>query len=78
VLDFAFDSLGLHRVEAACLIHNDASRRLLIGSGFTHEGVGRGYLRIDGAWQDHLLFAILRTDPRPGRPPQADEKIKGD
>lgn len=69
VLDFAFDSLGLHRVEAACLIHNDASRRLLTSSGFTHEGVGRGYLRIDGAWQDHLLFAILRTDPRPGRPP---------
>ncbi len=78
VLDFAFDSLGLHRVEAACLIHNDASRRLLTRSGFTHEGVGRGYLRIDGAWQDHMLFAILRADPRPGRPPEGGEKNKGD
>lgn len=78
VLDFAFDSLGLHRVEAACLTHNEASRRLLLTSGFTHEGVGRGYLRIDGAWQDHLLFAVLRADPRPGRPPAGRENIKGD
>ncbi len=78
VLDFAFDTLGLHRVEAACLIRNDASRRLLIKSGFTHEGVSRGYLRIDGAWQDHLLFAILRADPRRGRPAEGGGTNKGD
>lgn len=64
VLDFAFETLGLHRVEAACLVHNEASRRLLIKVGFTEEGLARRYLCIDGKWQDHRTFGILRTDPR--------------
>ena len=66
VLDHAFGRLNLHRVEAACLPHNDASRGLLLKCGFKEEGLGRGYLKIDGRWRDHLLFAILRDDPRPG------------
>ncbi len=66
MLEFAFDTLGLHRVEAACLPSNTPSRNLLLKSGFTQEGFARRYLRINGAWQDHISFAILRTDPRPG------------
>lgn len=62
VLDFAFTQLGLHRVEAACLPINDASRGLLEKVGFTHEGYARGYLRIDGVWRDHVLYAILRDE----------------
>ena len=65
VLDHAFGQLNLHRVEAACLPHNDASRGLLLKCGFREEGLGRGYLKIDGRWRDHLLFGILRDDPRP-------------
>jgi ribosomal-protein-alanine N-acetyltransferase len=65
-LDFAFDTLGLHRVEAACLPSNVPSRNLLLKSGFIQEGFARRYLRINGTWQDHVSFAILRTDPRPG------------
>lgn len=64
LLDFAFDTLGLHRVEAACLPSNTPSRNLLLKSGFTQEGFARRYLRINGIWQDHVSFAILRTDPR--------------
>lgn len=63
-LEFAFDTLGLHRVEAACLPSNTPSRSLLLKSGFIQEGFARRYLRINGAWQDHVSFAILRTDPR--------------
>lgn len=63
-LRFAFGTLGLHRVEAACLVHNEPSRRVLEKTGFSREGLARGYLKIDGAWQDHLLFAILREDLR--------------
>jgi ribosomal-protein-alanine N-acetyltransferase len=74
VLDFAFGPLGLHRIEAACLPHNEASRRLLQKCGFTREGRARSYLRINGAWQDHLLFAVLSTDERPDLP--ADENPK--
>ncbi len=65
LLDFAFDTLGLHRVEAACLPSNEPSRSLLLKSGFIQEGFARRYLRINGKWQDHVSFAILRTDPRP-------------
>jgi len=64
VIDFAFTRLRLHRVEAACLPSNVPSRALLLRTGFRQEGYARGYLLIDGKWQDHLLFAILREDWR--------------
>lgn len=66
VLDFAFDRLALHRIEAACLPANRASQGLLLKTGFKEEGYSRQYLRINGRWQDHRLFAILRADPRSG------------
>jgi ribosomal-protein-alanine N-acetyltransferase len=40
------------------------SRALLLRTGFQQEGYARNYLLIDGKWQDHLLFAILREDWR--------------
>jgi ribosomal-protein-alanine N-acetyltransferase len=64
VLDFAFTRLRLHRIEAACLPTNVPSRALLLRTGFQQEGYARLYLLIDGKWQDHLLFAILREDLR--------------
>lgn len=65
VLEFAFEQLGLHRIEAACLPSNTPSRALLRRTGFVEEGLARRYLRIRGTWEDHLLFAILQDDPRP-------------
>ncbi len=62
LLEFAFSRIGLHRVEAACLPANEASRRLLLRSGFREEGYAREFLRISGRWQDHQLFAILRDN----------------
>lgn len=62
VLPFVFESLRLHRLEAACLVSNEASIRLLRGCGFTEEGMARKYLRINSIWQDHLLFALLTDD----------------
>ncbi len=62
VLPFVFDTLRLHRIEAACLEHNHASIRVLEKSGFRREGLARRYLKIDGKWQDHILFALLEDD----------------
>ena len=62
LLGFCFKDLRLHRVEAACLLHNEASQRLLVGAGFKHEGIGRKYLKINGQWQDHNLYAMLSGD----------------
>jgi len=61
---FAFDTLHLNRVEAACLPNNSASIRLLEKVGFTREGYARRFLCIDGKWQDHLLYGMVRDDPR--------------
>ena len=62
VLLFAFSTLKLHRVEAACIPANVASVGLLEKTGFRREGFARKYLCIDGVWQDHLLFARLKDD----------------
>lgn len=59
VVRFAFEDLDLHRVEAACQPDNLASQRVLQKAGFTHEGAAKAYLKINGAWRDHLLFAIV-------------------
>ena len=64
VVPFVFDSLDLHRLEAACLPANTASMRLLEKTGFKREGLARRYLRINGGWQDHLLYALLDSDTR--------------
>jgi len=55
----AFKVLGLHRIEAACVPENEASARVLLKNGFQEEGFARGYLKINGLWRDHRLFAIL-------------------
>ncbi len=67
LLPFAFDRLGVNRIEAACLPHNEASRGLLQKCGFREEGYARQYLRINGNWQDHVLYALVRSD-QPRRP----------
>jgi [ribosomal protein S5]-alanine N-acetyltransferase len=63
-IDFAFSRLRLHRIEAACIPDNAPSVALLERNGFRREGYARGYLKIDGAWRDHALFALLDGDPR--------------
>ncbi len=65
VIPFVFGQLGFHRLEAACLPTNKASISLLKKSGFTEEGYARRYLKINGVWQDHLLFALLSADALP-------------
>lgn len=56
-LQVAFEALGLHRVEAACIPSNQPSRSLLEQAGFHHEGMARSYLKINGVWRDHVLYA---------------------
>jgi [ribosomal protein S5]-alanine N-acetyltransferase len=60
VIPFAFNTLRLHRLEAACIPTNTASIRLLENTGFVREGYAREYLCINGIWQDHLLYGRLK------------------
>ncbi len=53
----------IRRIEAACLPHNTRSMKLLHACGFQREGYCRSYLKINGVYEDHVLFARLHADP---------------
>ena len=59
VIRFAFEGLGLHRLEAACMPENTASAALLLKCGFSEEGYAPAYLKINGEWRDHRLFGLV-------------------
>ena len=67
---FAFRDLGLHRLQAAVMPRNDASIRVVTKCRFERIGLSRAYLRINGRWEDHVLFALtseaVSHAPRPG------------
>jgi ribosomal-protein-alanine N-acetyltransferase len=62
LLRFAFEELGLHRVEIAIVPRNRASRRVVEKLGLREEGVALRYLEIDGRWEDHVRYAITAED----------------
>jgi len=62
LLPHAFQSLGLHRIDAACIPGNRPSRHLLAKFGFREIGEAKGYLKINGEWRDHLLTSALLED----------------
>jgi [ribosomal protein S5]-alanine N-acetyltransferase len=66
LIPFVFETLALHRLEAACIPDNEPSRRLLVKLGFREEGRARLYLQINGEWRDHILFSLLEGDPTVG------------
>ena len=67
VVDFAFDRLELHRVQAAVMPRKADSIRVLEKNAFRREGLASNYLRINGEWEDHLVFAVT-TEDRPRTP----------
>lgn len=62
--DYMFRDMGLHRIMAGYLPHNDRSGRLLERLGFEKEGFARRYLKINGKWEDHVLTSRINDDYR--------------
>ncbi|WP_245532460.1 GNAT family N-acetyltransferase [Acaricomes phytoseiuli] len=60
--DPASGGLGLHRLQAATLVHNAASQAVVIRNGFKRIGVAQKYLEISGHWQDHVPFQLLSPE----------------
>jgi len=58
----AAGELGLHRIQAATLSNNIASRRVLEHCAFHEIGFAPQYLRTNGRWQDHVLFQRILHD----------------
>lgn len=61
-IDYAFNTLCLHRVEANIQPENRASINLVNRLGFTKEGFSRKYLKINGEWRDHERWALVVED----------------
>ncbi|MGN7356304.1 GNAT family N-acetyltransferase [Paenibacillus sp. SAF-054] len=61
-VQYAFDVLGLHRIQAGVMPRNSASRKVLEKSGFREEGIAKRYLRINGLWEDHILFGVTSEE----------------
>lgn len=62
VVNYAFEDLDLHRVEASALVDNEPSKHVLIGSGFKELGINKKYLYINGGWKDHITYYKVRGD----------------
>lgn len=67
VVPFVFETLDLHRIHAAFLPTNTASRRVLEKNGFVEEGFAKSYLQINGRWEDHVLMGLNRERWESGR-----------
>ncbi len=59
---YMFKDMGLHRIMAGYLPHNERSGQLLERLGFEKEGFARRYLKINGRWEDHVLTAKINDD----------------
>ena len=62
ILRFAFEHAGLHRVQPAVIPRNERSIRVVERVGFRREGRAARYLKINGVWEDHDIFALTRED----------------
>ena len=58
VIRYGFETLGLHRLEAAIVPRNDKSRRVAAKLGLRDEGTAHRFLQIRGVWEDHVRYAI--------------------
>ena len=62
LMRYAFDELHLHRVQAAVVPRNSASRRVVEKLELRNEGTAERYLEINGVWEDHIRFAFTSED----------------
>ena len=65
VLDYGFETLGLHRIFAQHISRNAASARVLEKSGFRKEGVLRQHARKWGVFEDVICYGLICQDQRP-------------
>ncbi|NLA35432.1 MAG: GNAT family N-acetyltransferase, partial [Actinobacteria bacterium] len=61
-LRFAFEQMGLHRLQISIIPRNTASRRVVEKLGLRNEGVAERYLEINGVWEDHIRYAVTAEE----------------
>lgn len=64
LINFGFETLKLHRIEAGCAVDNIGSIKVLKKAGMIREGRGRQVLPLKSGWSDNFEYSILETDER--------------
>ncbi|WGV58935.1 GNAT family N-acetyltransferase [Brevibacillus brevis] len=77
VVDYAFDILGLHRLEAGVMPHNIGSIKVLLKAGFHKEGIAKKNVKINGRWEDHQTLAIVKEEQTDQVKPKVQRKNPG-
>ncbi len=62
IVDYAFNTLTLHRIEAGVMLHNIGSIRVLEKAGFHKEGIAKKSVKINDCWEDHQILAIINPN----------------
>lgn len=62
MVDYAFSTLPLHRIELGVFGYNDRARKAYAKAGFREEGQRRETIFLGGQWHDEIIMAILRQD----------------
>ena len=61
-MQFAFEQMGLHRLQVSIVPRNAASRRVADKLNLRNEGIAERYLEINGVWEDHVRYAITSEE----------------
>ncbi|MFC8687468.1 GNAT family N-acetyltransferase [Brevibacillus porteri] len=77
VVDYAFETLGLHRLEAGVMPHNIGSIKVLLKAGFHKEGIAKKNVNINGRWEDHQTLAIVKEEQTDQVKPKVQRKNPG-
>lgn len=77
VVAYAFETLGLHRLEAGVMPHNIGSIKVLLKAGFHKEGIAKKNVKINGRWEDHQTLAIVKEEQTDQVKPQVQRKNPG-
>lgn len=62
IIDYAFNDMYMHRLEASTLTDNIKSQRVLLACGFEEIGISKKYLFINGVWRDHKIFSLINNN----------------
>ena len=62
ILPFAYETLGLHRIQVAIIPHNIASHRVVQKCRFFEERIARNYIKIHGQWEDHMIYSMTKEE----------------
>ena len=58
LIRFAFEEIGLHRIQVSIIPRNAPSRRVAAKLLLREEGIAERFLEINGVWEDHVCYAV--------------------